>query len=203
MKKISLLLNVVLASLLISMVASPSICSAQDNDALDVIKSRTSIRTYADKPVERAKQEQMLRAAMSAPTANNQQPWSFIVIEKKEILERLAGLSRSVAGAPLAIIVCGDFTKTTSESWIQDCSAASQNILLAAHAQGLGAVWCGVHLKESSVEAIVKEFDLPDYIRPLNIITIGYPDEETQKQQPKYKFKPENVHYNGWITKFE
>lgn len=128
----------------------------QKNDSVGVvmnnIMTRTSIRAYIDKPVEDEKIEKVLKAGMSAPTAGNKQPWNFVVVTDKNILRAVPlklEYAKPVAAAPLAIVVCGDLNKTFDgegqEYWVQDLSAASQNILLASHSLGLGAVWCGVY----------------------------------------------------------
>ena len=117
------------------------------NAVLENIATRTSVRSYTDKPVESVKIEQLLRAGMAAPTAVNRQPWHFVVVNDKAQLAALAETnpySKMLTKAPLAIVVCGDMKKALDgparEFWVQDCSAATENILLAAHSMGLGAV---------------------------------------------------------------
>ena len=131
----------------------------QDNklSVLDNIHARTSIRSYQPKEVEDEKIEQLLRAAMAAPTATNRQPWAFIVIRDKETMNELGSTlpyAKMVKDAPLAIAVCGDLTKAISgagiEYWVQDASAASENLLLATQALGLGAVWTGKRSTENT-----------------------------------------------------
>ncbi len=172
---------------------------AQKNAALENILTRTSVRSYTEQPVEPAKVELLLRAGMAAPTAMNKQPWHFVVLDTREALDRLvsanprAGMLKQ---APLAIVVCGDMTKALEgkarEYWIQDCSAATENILLAAHALGLGAVWTGTYPIEDRVKATTEALSLPEHIIPLCTIVIGYPKGD---EQPKDKWKPENVSY--------
>ena len=176
----------------------------QDNklSVLDNIHARTSIRSYQPKEVEDEKIEQLLRAAMAAPTATNRQPWAFIVIRDKETMNELGSTlpyAKMVKDAPLAIAVCGDLTKAISgagiEYWVQDASAASENLLLATQALGLGAVWTGVYPIDERVKEVQKILQLPEQIVPLNVIPIGYPAETPL---PKDKWKPENVHYDRW-----
>lgn len=176
----------------------------QDNklSVLDNIHARTSIRSYQPKEIEDEKIEQLLRAAMAAPTATNRQPWAFIVIRDKETMNELGSTlpyAKMVKDAPLAIAVCGDLTKAISgagiEYWVQDASAASENLLLAAQALGLGAVWTGVYPIDERVKEVQKILQLPEQIVPLNVIPIGYPAETPL---PKDKWKPENVHYDRW-----
>ena len=169
---------------------------------IETIMTRTSIRAFADTPVADETIEQLLKAGMAAPSAVNKQPWAFVVITGRENLDRLREVhpnARMLASAQAAIAVCGDLTKALEgagqDYWIQDASAATENILLAAHALGLGAVWTGVYPIAERVETISAVLELPSYIVPLCVIPIGYPAESPQ---PKDKWKPENVHYNKW-----
>lgn len=170
--------------------------------AVDNIMTRTSIRAYQDKPVEQERVEALLRAAMAAPTARNMQPWKFIVVTDKELLQQIADTINTMtmaAHAPLAIVVCGDLNEALPGEgngyWVQDASAATENLLLAAHAMGLGAVWCGVYPKSERVAFISRLLELPASIVPLNVIPIGYPAESPN---PKDKWKPEKIHLNKW-----
>lgn len=166
-------------------------CSKEGNPVIDAIMSRTSIRQYQERAVGSDTIEILLRAGMAAPTAVNKQPWYFVVVQNPETLEALGGRSKE---APLAIVVCGDMTKALEgdarEYWVQDCSAATENILLAAHALGLGAVWQGVYPISRRVENVSKLLNLSENLIPLNVIAIGYPAESPE---PKNKWKPENV----------
>lgn len=167
---------------------------------LDNIATRTSIRDYEARPVEKEKIEKMLRAAMAAPTAMNKQPWHFVVVDQRNVLDALAGANpyaKMLKKAPLAIVVCGNTDKMIEgggrDFWIQDASAATENLLLAAHAMGLGAVWTGAYPSEERCISISKVLSLSDNLVPLNMIVVGYPAEQPQ---PKQKFKEENVSYN-------
>jgi len=169
---------------------------------LENIATRTSIRSYTEAPVEQAKIEKMLKAAMAAPTAMNKQPWHFVVVTDKDQLKALSETSPysgMVAKAPLAIAVCGDMLKAMDgggrDFWIQDASAATQNLLLAAHAMGLGAVWTGVYPDLDRCKLIAEVLALPENIIPLNVVVIGYP---AQNPTPKDKWKPANVSYNRY-----
>ena len=166
---------------------------------LKTIATRVSVRSYLDKPVEKEQIERLLRAGMAAPTAMNRQPWHFVVLTDKGRLEELSQTnphSDMLAKAPLAIVVCGDMKKAIEgkarEFWVQDCSAATENILLAAHAMGLGAVWTGAYPSEERCKAIADVLQLPEHIIPLNIIIIGYPDKENS---PKDKWNPDNISF--------
>lgn len=167
---------------------------------LDNIATRTSVRDYEARPVEKEKIEKMLRAAMAAPTAMNKQPWHFVVVDQRNVLDALAGANpyaKMLKKAPLAIVVCGNTDKMIEgggrDFWIQDASAATENLLLAAHAMGLGAVWTGAYPSEERCISISKVLSLSDNLIPLNMIVVGYPAEQPQ---PKQKFKEENISYN-------
>ena len=169
---------------------------------LDAISARTSIRAYQDRPVGADTVELLLRAAMSAPSARNRQPWAFIVVDDKDMLRQLADslpYAQSAAAAPMAVVVCGVLTEsqgaTNAGWWVQDAAAASENLLLAAHAVGLGAVWTGVYSYEDRVRAVRNVLGLPRHVVPLNVIPIGYPAENPA---PKQKWDPAKVRRTGW-----
>ena len=169
------------------------------NAAIENIMTRTSIRQYKDQPVEQEKVDILLKAAMAAPTAVNLQPWHFIVITDKPTIDLLSG--RQPTNAPLLIAVCGDTDKTTMpdgktklpDFWVEDVSAATENLLLAAHALGLGAVWTGVYPAMERVAEVANVLNCPQNIVPMAVVRIGYPDEAPE---PKDKFKEENISYN-------
>ena len=168
---------------------------------IENIMTRTSIRAYTPQAISADTVEILLKAGMAAPTAVNKQPWHFVVINDKAKLNELAEANprggKMLKEAPLAIVVCGDLTKTLDgkgrEFWIQDCSAATENILLAAHALGLGAVWTAGHPMEERMTSLRETLRLPDTIIPLCTIVIGHPAEQPE---PKDKWKLENVTYN-------
>lgn len=175
--------------------------------AINCIMTRASVREYQDKTVEKDKIEKLLRAGMAAPSAQNRQPWHFVVVDNRAVLDSLAAANPyagMAAKAPLAIVVCGDISKAIEgpgrNFWIQDTSAATENILLAAHALGLGAVWTGTFPAEERCEAVRRILRLPDSMVPLNTIVIGYPAEDSQ---PKDKWLPENISYNEFGSKYE
>lgn len=209
----SVVLNIVLAIVVVVLsvrLASDKVTVDKSADAqqsvnaeqavLDNIATRTSIRDYEARPVEKEKIEKMLRAAMAAPTAMNKQPWHFVVVDQRNVLDALAGANpyaKMLKKAPLAIVVCGNTDKMIEgggrDFWIQDASAATENLLLAAHAMGLGAVWTGAYPSEERCISISKVLSLSDNLVPLNMIVVGYPAEQPQ---PKQKFKEENISYN-------
>ena len=170
--------------------------------ALGNIMTRKSVRKYLDKPIEEDKIEKILCAGMAAPSAGNKQPWSIVVVNDKAALARLGEklpYAKMTSGADIALVVCGDLSKgfegKESEYWIQDCAAMSENILLAAHALGLGAVWTGVYPMQERMNIVSEELGLPENVIPLNVIPMGYPDGETPI---KDKWNPSNVKYNKW-----
>ena len=170
------------------------------NDAVETLMTRTSIRSFTDRAVAADTVEMLLRAGMAAPTAVNKQPWHFVVIDDRAVMDSLGGNGRQSQmwkESPLAIVVCGDMDKALDgpgrDFWIQDCSAATENILLAAHALGLGAVWTGCYPIEERVANVSRVLNLPETIIPLCVIVMGYPNEQPA---PKDKWKPENVSHN-------
>lgn len=174
----------------------------EGNPALENIMSRTSIRSYSDRKVAPETLDTLLRAAMAAPTAGNKQPWRFIVITERATLDSIAAnfsTMKMAAGAKAAIIMCGDPAATFDGEgrgyWIQDLSAATENLLLAAHAVGLGAVWCGIYPQSDRVRQFSDLLAIPDSIIPMACVCIGYPDSEPT---PKDKWNPDYVHYNSW-----
>ena len=203
MKKLKFMLAVALAAMLTACNGQNEVKNeSNDNGMLETIMTRTSIRQYTDQPVEKEKIEAMLRAGMAAPTAVNAQPWHFVVVSDKAKLGELAAANPHAGmlkSAPLAIVVCGDMTKAMEgkgrQFWIQDCSAATENILLAAHAQGLGAVWTALYPMEERIQPVSEALKLPDTLIPLCTVVIGYPAEQPE---PKDKWKPENVSYNEY-----
>lgn len=170
------------------------------SNAIETIMTRTSIRSFTDRAVSSDTIEMLLRAGMAAPTAVNKQPWHFVVVNDRAKLDELGGNGRQSDmwhESTLAIVVCGNMEKALEgpgqDFWVQDCSAATENILLAAHALGLGAVWTGCYPIEERVANVSQVLNLPEHIIPLCVIVMGYPNESPT---PKDKWKPENVSYN-------
>lgn len=168
------------------------------NAAIKNIMTRTSVRTYEPgRDISADTVETLLRAAMSAPTAVNAQPWKFIVVRNADVRDSLAkslpNAGDKLTAAPLAVVVCGDtakFFKPQPDFWVQDCSAATENLLLAAHAIGLGAVWCGIYPDQARVKECAGALGLTGRFIPLCVVPIGYP---TGENTPKDKWKVENV----------
>lgn len=166
---------------------------------MDIINNRRSVRNYKDIKVEKEKIEQLLRAAMQAPSAYNQQAWEFIIVEDKESLKKLSEASpysKPVANAPLAFVVLGNKDNMKVPGcWQQDLGAACENLLLEAVDLGLGGVWMAITPEEERISYIKNMFNLPENIIPYSLIPIGYPAES-----PKFvdRFDSAKVHYERW-----
>lgn len=168
---------------------------------MNSIFSRRSIRRYKDTIVEKEKIEKILRAAMQAPSAWNQQPWEFIVVENKDKLQELSKLSpyaSSIAHSPVSIVILGNENRMViPEQWEQDLGAATQNMLLEAVELGLGAVWLGVYPKEDIVDFVTNSFKLPKNIKPYAVISIGYPLEGKGNKFID-RYDESRVHYENY-----
>jgi nitroreductase len=167
-------------------------------EALEAIMSRRSIRKYSEKKIPEETITKLLKAGMNAPSGHNRQPWHFIVIDDRTTLNKIPEYhqySKMLEQASHAILVLGDNEIQTTDFWIHDCSAATENILIAANALGLGAVWLGVHPSEVLIEGTKKLFNIPDHVTPLGFISLGYPVET---KPPRENYNPERVHRNKW-----
>lgn len=168
---------------------------------IENIMTRTSIRQFTNQPIAKDTLDLLVKAGMAAPSAMDKRPWDFVIITEKEILDSLNAIKPwfNLKTATAAIVVCGNLSKAAegegSQYWVQDCSAATENILLAAHAYGLGAVWCGVYPNPEIVSGVSQILSLPENAIPLNVITLGYPDENPA---PKDKYKASDIHYQKW-----
>ncbi|MDD2365054.1 MAG: nitroreductase family protein [Desulfuromonadaceae bacterium] len=174
-------------------------------DTVDAIISRRSVRLFLDRNVEYEKIETVLKAAMYAPSAVNEQPWHFLVINDRKLFPAIMKFhpyASMLKTAPLAILVCGDLEKEVAAgNWVLDCSCASQNILLAAHSIGLGAVWAGVYPEEERMNSFSSLFRLPENVIPFALIVIGYSATVFSKQPAR--FKAERISLNSWGTLYE
>lgn len=183
----------------------------EQKGAIDVIMNRKSVRSYTEQPVSDAQIETLLKAAMAAPTGMNIQPWRFVVVRDQAVKEALAGPRGGMyIQAPLLVVVCGETTfrrkpwgapedaeevEMENRNWTADCAAATENLLLAAEAMGLGAVWTACYPYEERMGVTCETLGLPQNVTPFCIVPIGYPDGDNQ---PKDKWKPENIHYDKW-----
>jgi nitroreductase len=168
-------------------------------DVMEAIQTRRSIRKFQQQPVPDVLVKEILAAAMSAPSAGNQQPWHFVAITDPEMLAKAPGINPYAAmarEAPLGILICADLALEKYPGyWVQDCSAATQNILLAAHGRGLGAVWTGIYPLPDRVEGFKELCNLPEKVIPLALVVIGYP---AQTLKPENRFRTDRIHRNTW-----
>ena len=173
-------------------------------DSLETILTRRSIRKYRETPVGKQVVERLLRAAMAAPSSKNEQPWVFVVIDDRRLLDEIPAFhpyATMVKTAPAAILVCADKRRFLSEEiWVQDCAGATENILLAAHGLGLGAVWLGIHPRQERVAGMTRLLSLPEEIIPFSLVVLGHPAEE---KPPSNRFDPARIHWNGWEKRGE
>lgn len=168
-------------------------------DTIQTIFERRSIRKFKRIHISDELINNILKAAMYAPSSMNKQSWHFLVMTDREILDQIPALhphAKMVYEAPLTILICGDFSIEPIAAYNAiNCSAATENLLLAAHALGLGGVWLGVYPREERMENLRKLLYLPDYILPVSLVAIGYPDEK--KERPE-RFLPERIHWEKW-----
>ena len=168
-------------------------------ETMEAILTRRSIRRYTGESVPEPVIEEILRAAMQAPSAGNEQPWQFVVITDRATLREVPRFhphANMVPDAPVAVLVCGDLHwEKHAGFWVQDCSAATQNILLAAHAKGLGAVWVGIFPREDRVAAFRKLAGLPEHVVPLALVPIGFPAARKPEEE---RFDRSRIHRDRW-----
>jgi nitroreductase len=168
-------------------------------DLLETIRTRRTVRQFTSDDVEDHLVQEILAAGMMAPSAGNEQPWHFLVIRNAETLKaisRARPFASMVQQAPLAILVCGDLKADKYEGyWAQDCAAAVQNMLLTAHALGLGSAWVGLHPRPQRVADLRALIPLPENIVPFALLPIGHPGDE---RQAEHHVDPTRVHYEVW-----
>lgn len=168
-------------------------------DAIEAILSRRSIRKYNKQPISNELIKQLLEVAMSAPSAGNEQPWHFIIINDPQILSKIPTFhnhAQMLKDASLAILVCSDKNLDKHNGmWIQDCSAATENMLIAIQAEGLGAVWLGIYPREERIDGLRKLLEIPEHVIPFSLISIGYPAEKLPKAN---RYNESRIHYNRW-----
>jgi nitroreductase len=171
------------------------------SDAFSAIHNRKSVRSFTGQSVNKDALDNIIRAGMAAPTAVNRQPWAFVVVTDRKTLDTLAaGLpyAKMLDKAGAAIIVCAIPEKAHDkrmEFAVIDSTCASENILLAAEALGLGAVWTAAYPYQDRMDVARKALKIPEDIIPLNVIPVGHP---TGTDKPKDKYKPENIHWGKW-----
>lgn len=178
---------------------APELIDRCGMDLLEAIATRSSIRRYTGEPVDEALLQTILNAGFCAPSADDKRPWQFIVVRQRATLGTLArgGMWTSMlAGAAVGIVICGDTRAQHKEPlMIEDCSVAAQNMLLAAHGLGLGAVWCGFTHPSPMATTCRQALGLPGHVRPVAVLSIGHPAEKGM-QRPRYNAG--KVHYEKW-----
>lgn len=166
---------------------------------MDAVLSRRSIRKYTAEPVSDGAVKYLLECAMAAPSAHNQQPWHFVVIRNRDTLDqipRFHPFSQMLRQAPLAILVLGEEALCKAQPfWVQDCSAATENILIGAQSLGLGAVWLGIYPAVPLINGIRRLLAIPEDITPFALVAIGHPAEQ---KPPSNRYNESRVHYEKW-----
>lgn len=168
-------------------------------EALENLFKRRSIRKYENRPLSPEDLKTILEAAQFAPSAVNKQPWHFIIVNRRELMDKIMEIhphARMLETASHAVIICGDEKLQHDDGyWIADCGAATQNLLLAAHAVGAGSCWVGLYPREQRMKDIAALFGLPGHIKPFALVSLGYPAES--RQQPE-RFRKDKIFLNGW-----
>jgi len=168
-------------------------------ETIEAILTRRSVRDFKTDPVSKEDLMDLLKAGMQAPSARNKQPWHFIVIDDPDVLHAIPEFhpySKMLLQAPLAILVCSDRSlESKRASWLQACSAATQNILLAAHAKGLGAVWLGIFPDSERVHGMQTLLKIPETVRPVSLVAVGHP---ASCPEPEDRFNEARIHHNQW-----
>lgn len=168
-------------------------------DLFEALKTRRSIRKYTEEDVSDDDLHAMLDAAMHAPSACNEQPWHFIVVRQaplRDILSKTSPHTHMASKAPLVIVICGDTSiEKASGMWVQDCAAATENLLLAARGRGLGSVWCGVHPVKEREEHIKTALGLPETVIPFGLVCIGHSEQPFKEEQ---RYNESRIHIEKW-----
>ncbi len=164
---------------------------------MDLMYARRTIREFTDESVTDEQVEAMLKAAMAAPSAQELQPWRFVVVRKRKMLDKLTEVHKyahMLAKAPLAVVVCGD-EKVSEKHWVEDTCVATQNLLLAATALGLGGVWISLYPKRKHQKYVRELLDIPEHLGVLCALALGHPAE---KKPARTKYDPSYVHWEEW-----
>ena len=175
--------------------------SAHRNDKLEFIFGRRSIRVYGPAPISELEVSLLLQAAMAAPSAMGKDPWRFVVVRRREMLTRLSAAlpgGKMLSSSALALVVCGDREAALDQHLsylLQDCSAAIENLLLGAHALGLGACWVGIHPSEDAVRQVKELLSLPGLVVPIAVVSLGEPGE---RPEPRTRYNAAYVHSEKW-----
>ncbi len=168
-------------------------------DAMKAILTRRSVRKYSNKEISDGLINELIESGISAPSAGNQQPWHFIILDDHKLIDKIPDFhphAKMILNAQRAIVVCGDLDLETNKGfWIQDCAAATENILIAARAKGLGSCWLGVYPRKDRISGLRKMLKIPLNIIPFSLISLGYPAVEQSKVD---RYNSERIHRNKW-----
>jgi len=168
-------------------------------DVMEALFTRRSIRRYTGEPVSEENLKLLLKAGFCAPSAHNKQPWQFVVVRNRDTLEEIARLhpyAKMLPQAGCGIIVCGDTDRESNIGYlVEDCSAAIENILLAAHGLGLGSVWCGLYPVQERVDAVAKLLSMPSDMIPIGLVVVGHGQDKGREVD---RFDESRVHYEKW-----
>jgi len=170
-------------------------------DLFKAIHTRRSIRAFTDAPVSEADMDTILRAAMAAPSAGNAQPWHFIVLDDRATMDAIVTIhphAAMIRQAPVAVVVAAELAQEKYPGfgyWTLDCSAAVENMLLAARGLGIGSVWCGIYPRTERMEGLTKLLGLPDGVKAHALVVLGHPAQDFKRVE---RFKPERIHKNRW-----
>ena len=170
-------------------------------DLFEAIHTRRSIRAFTDEPVSEADMDVILRAAMAAPSAGNGQPWHFVVLTDRTVMDAVPDIhphAAMIRQAPVAVAVAAELAQEKYPGfgyWTLDCSAAVENMLLAARGLGIGSVWCGIYPRSERMEGLKKLLGLPEGVQAHALVVFGHPAQEFKRVD---RFKPERIHANRW-----
>ena len=168
-------------------------------DALDLLLTRRTVRVFEPVPVPAADVERLLRVLMQSPSASDARPWQFVVVDRRGLLDELEAAMphcEMLKTAPLGLLVCAEPAREKIPGfWPQDCAAAAENLLIAAHALGYGACWIGLHPVADREAAVRRVLGLPDGLVPFALVALGHPAEFPGRED---RYDPSRVHRNGW-----
>lgn len=171
-------------------------------EALEAILTRRSVRSFSSEPVSMDLARQVIQAGMYAPSASDEQPWYFLVLTERDVLAKIPAIhpyAEAAAQAPMSILLCGDpGSERQPGMWAQDCAAATENMLIAATALGLGSLWVGFYPREDRMQPLRRLLDLPNRIMPFALIPLGYPAQQPEQVDPRERFKEERIRLNHW-----
>ncbi len=171
----------------------------KEERAMDPVLSRRSVREYTTQSVSDEMLHSLLKAAMVAPSAGDERPWHFVVVDDRRIKEKIPKIHRfahMAPNAPVALVVCGDKRLQKHHGfWVQDCAAATENILIEAQQLGLGGVWLSVYPVEGTVQGFRRLLDIPEHVIPFALVLVGHPAEH---KTPDDRYDESRVHTNGW-----